>query len=262
MRRNFLFVLVFLVLGISACSEYEKALKSPEVSVKYKKAIEYYEKKDFTRASTLLEQVIPFYRGTSKADTINIYFARCYYMQRDYVMAGHYFKEFTQTYPRSHFAEEAEYMVAYCYYLSSPKPELDQQTTVSGLDAMQLYLVKYPNTSRMEECNKIVRELRERLMTKSYVNAKMYFDLELYKAAIITIRNSLSDFPDSKYREELMFLMVKSNYLYAQKSIYARQKERFQNTVDEYYSFIAEYPASKFSKEVKEIYEKSSELLN
>jgi outer membrane protein assembly factor BamD len=262
MRRNILFALVFVFLGISACSEYEKVLKNPEVSVKYKKALEYYDKKDFNRASTLLEQVIPYYKGSNKSDTINIYFARCYYNLGDYVMAGHYFKEFTETFPRSHFAEEAEYMVAYCYYLSSPKPELDQQTTISALDAMQLYLVKFPNTSRMDECNKIIKELRERLMTKSYMGARMYFDMELYKAAIITIRNSLTDFPDSKYREELMYLLVKSNFLFAEKSVTAKQKERYQNTVDEYYSFVAEFPNSKFAREIQQIYEKSSESLN
>ena len=42
------------------------------------------------------------------------------------------------------------------------------------------------------------------------------------------------------------------------KSILARQTERYQDTVDEYYSFITEYPESKNKKEADQIYEDAS----
>jgi len=255
-------VIIISLIAVSGCSGYEKILKNPDISVKYAKAIEYYGKKDYVRAGTLLEMVNPFYRGSKRADTINFYYAQCLYHQSDYIMAGHYFKEFTQTFPRSHFVEEADYMVAYCYYINSPRPTLDQESTLQAIDAVQLFMIKYPQSKRIEESKKYFTELRERLMTKSYLNAKLYFDLGYYKSSIIALRNGLSEFPDSKYREEMMLLVVKSNYYLAEKSIESKQKERYQNTLDEYYSFMTEFPKSKYSSDVQKIYKNLADYLN
>jgi outer membrane protein assembly factor BamD len=98
-------------------------------------------------------------------------------------------------------------------------------------------------------------------MTKSFINAKLYFDLGYYKSSIIALRNSLSDYPDTKYREDIMYLMVKSNYNLAEKSIEYKQKERYQNALDEYYSFMTEYPKSKYSGDVQKIYKDLADYL-
>ena len=39
-----------------------------------------------------------------------------------------------------------------------------------------------------------------------------------YKAAITALSNSLKEFSDSKYREEMMFLKLNSLFLYAENS--------------------------------------------
>jgi outer membrane protein assembly factor BamD len=261
MKSIFYSILIAVLIVLSSCSHYEKLLKNPDVSVKYNKALEYYAKGDYVRAGTLFEMVNPFYKASKRSDTINFYFAQCLYQQSDYIMAGHYFKEFAQTFPRSHFAEEADYMNAYCYYLNSPRPTLDQQSTLEAIDAMQLFIIKYPQSDRVPDCKKFFNELRERLMTKSYLNAKLYYDLGYYKSSIIALRNGLSDYPDSKYREDMMYLVVKSNYYLAEKSIENKQKERYQNTLDEYYSFMTEYPKSRYSGDIQRIYKDLAEYL-
>jgi outer membrane protein assembly factor BamD len=261
MKRLSYIVLIGILLVLSNCSEYEKLLKKPDVALKYNKALEYYAKGDYVRAGTLFEMVNSFYKASKRADTINFYYAQCLYHQSDFIMAGHYFKEFAQTYPRSPFAEEADYMNAYCYYLNSPRPTLDQESTLQAIDAIQLFLIKYPQSKRIPECKKLFIELRERLMTKSYLNAKLYYDLGYYKSSIIALRNALSEFPDSKFREDIMFLLVKSNYNLAEKSIAFKQKERYQNTLDEYYSFMTEFPKSKYSGDIKRIYKDLAEYL-
>jgi outer membrane protein assembly factor BamD len=40
-----------------------------------------------------------------------------------------------------------------------------------------------------------------------------------------------------------------------------RQKERYQAALDEYFSFMEEYPESKYSKEVKRIYQDTAKYL-
>ena len=49
------------------------------------------------------------------------------------------------------------------------------------------------------------------------MSAKLYYNLTDYKASIVALNNCLIDFPESKYREEIMFLVLKSKYFLALK---------------------------------------------
>ena len=126
---------------------------------------------------------------------------------------------------------------------------------------MQMFLSKYPTSDRMSECIDIIVEMTEKLVEKSFISARLYYDLGYYDSAIIALRNSLIEFPETRYREELMFLILKSSYLLADKSIPSKQRERYQATVDEYYSFIGEFPEGTHSREAKRMYEASNKFL-
>jgi outer membrane protein assembly factor BamD len=254
-----IFIIGFLLL-IGSCSGYEKLLKSHDYKLKYTKAMEFYEEEEYVKAATLLDQIAPVYRGTIKADTVFYYQAMSYYMQRDYILAGHYFSQLAEDYPNSVYAEEADYMTGYCYYKLSPKPSLDQENTIKAMNAFQLFMIKYPASPRVEETQLLIQELRDKLVEKSYLNGKLYYDLGDYKAAIIALRNSLNDYPNTKHREELMFLILKSSYLLADNSIIQKRKERFQDTIDEYYSFIGEFPESKYRREAERMYEEAMNI--
>jgi outer membrane protein assembly factor BamD len=126
---------------------------------------------------------------------------------------------------------------------------------------MQMFMARYPNSERISECREIITEMIDKLVEKSFISAKLYYDLGYYKSAILALRNSLIEYPDTKYREELMFLILKSTYLLADGSVPSKQRERFQSTVDEYFSFIGEFPEGPHSKEAERMYESSSEFL-
>jgi len=246
---------------LSGCGEYEKLLKSRDFVKKYETAVKLYEEEEFVKAGTLFDQVANVYRGTTKADTVKYYQAKSYYGQRDYLMAGHYFNELSVTYTSSVYKEEADFMIGDCYYKQSPRPELDQTNTYMTIEAMQMFMVKYPGSERLNQCKEIIIEMADKLVEKSYISAKLYFDLGYYKSAIIALRNSLIEYPDTQYREELMFMILKSSFLYADKSVPSKQRERFQSALDEYYSFIGEFPEGPHSKEAIRIYESSTNYL-
>ena len=250
------------VLVLSACGEYEKLLKSRDFQAKYEAAVEYYEDGEYARAGTLFDQVANIFRGTTKADTVKYYQAKSYYGQRDFMMAGYYFSELSATYASSVFLEEADFMVGYCFYKRSPRAELDQETTFQAITYMQMFLAKYPTSERIGEAQDIVTEMSDKLVEKSFISAKLYYDLGYYKSAILALRNSLIEYPDTRYREELMFLILKSSYLLADNSIPSLQRERYQAAIDEYYSFIGEFPEGSHTREAIRMYEASQKFLD
>ncbi|MCG6187999.1 outer membrane protein assembly factor BamD [Maribellus maritimus] len=256
-----IFILV-LVLFATGCGDYNKILKSTDYEFKYKKAIEYYEDGEYVRAGTLLQELVTIYRGTSRADKIYYYYAKSMIGQKDYLMAGHYFKSLIKEFPTSEYIEEAQFMVGYCAYLLSPKPRLDQSVTSEAIDAMQLYINLYPFSERVDEANRLIDELQNKLVYKSYLNAKLYYDFENYKAAVVALSNGLKDYPDSRYREELMYMLLKSKYLLAIRSVADKQEERLSSALDEYFTFVDEFPESEHKKEVDKFYETTAEMLN
>lgn len=262
MKTKFFTIAFIIMLVVSACSDYNKILKSTDYEFKLKKAVEYYEEGEFVRAGTLFQELVNIYRGTSRADQIYYFYARSMMGQKDYLMASHYFKSLLKEFPGSQYAEEAQFMVGYCSYLLSPKPRLDQTVTKEAIESLQLYINLYPYSERVDEANRLIDELFDKLVYKSYLSAKLYYDFENYKAAVVAIDNSLKEYPDSQYREELMYMLLKSKYLLAVNSVEDKKQERLSSTLDEYFSFVDEYPESKYKKEVDKFYETVADLLN
>ena len=254
-------ITLLAIIAIFSSCKYEKLLKSKDYKLKYNKALEYYAKEDYTRALGLFEQLKPILKGSKEADTVFFYSAYCSFQQKDYLLGAHYFDEFRRTFGNSPFAEEAEYMSAYCFYKLSPRPNLDQSYSHQAIANIGLYLSKYPNSTRKMDCLRIIDELRNKLVEKSYMSAKLYYNLSDYNSAIIALNNSLEQFPETKYREEIMFLILKASYLYADNSVVEKRVERFQATVDEYYTFVDEFPKSEFKNEADKMFKDSQNIL-
>jgi outer membrane protein assembly factor BamD len=260
--RNFALIAIAFLLILSSCSDYSKIVKSTDYEFKYKKAVEYYEAKDYVKSSTLFKELINIVRGTSRADKVYYYYAKSQFGVKDNLMAGHYFKSLLKEFPRSEFAEESQFMVGYCFYLDSPSPRLDQEVTHNAIDALQLFINLYPKSTRVDEANRLIIELRDKLVYKSYLNGKLYYDMNNYKAAVVALTSSLKEFPDTKYREDLMYMLLKAKYLLAVKSVEEKKKERLTSALDEYFTFVDEYPESKHRKEAERFYETTAKLLN
>lgn len=254
--------LIFSVLVLTSCSEYNKVLKSSDVTKKYEMAIKLYDEEKYYKAFPLLEELITVYRGTDKAEKIYYYYAYCNYHMGDYAYANYYFKSFVKTFPNSPLAEECFFMNAYTHYLDSPEPTLDQTNTLSAINELQLFVDKYPSSAKVVEANTLIDKLYLKLETKSYNICKLYYKTENYKSAVICIQNTLNDFPATRYAEELSFLIVKSHYLYAVNSVESKKEERLRNALKAYKEFAEKFPTSDYLKEAQNIYDNTLKSLN
>ncbi|WP_025145616.1 outer membrane protein assembly factor BamD [Pedobacter jeongneungensis] len=253
-----LIILVFVAaLGIAGCkSRFEKLRASNDVAKKYQEALRLYNKRDYSKALVLFEDLSQKYRGRAEAEDLNYYYAYTLYRLSDYTTARYQFKSFADTYPASKNAEEARYMGAYCFYLESPAFSLDQENTYKAIDALQLFINLYPTSDRAAAAGKYIATLRGKLEDKAFENAKMYLttgpsNVDNYRAAVIALKNAQRDFPDIKYAEEMDFLMIRAQYLYAKNSYVIRQEDRYNEALALYTEFTENHPGSKFTKDAK-----------
>lgn len=256
-KRGFHISLIVFLIALSSCGQYQKIQKSKDNELKYKSAVSYYEEGKYYRAISLFEDLKAVYKGTDKDEKIHYYVGNSYYIQRDYMLASYYFDEYAKNFPFSNRIEEIKFLSAYCYYLDSPKYTLDQANTILAMAKLQTFINEFPNSERMTECNKLVDDLRKKLEKKAYEIAMLYYKISDYQAAAVALDEVLQKFPETLYREEIMFHVLKSNYIFASNSIQEMQTVRYAAVLKAYESLIKLYPESKYLSEAEDIYKKS-----
>ncbi len=238
------------VMALASCNSLSKLLTSSNQTHIYDKGLEYYRAKKYRQAQLCFEQVAPYFTGTAKADTIAFYSASCSYNQGDFEVSSMALDQFRRQFSRSPFIEEAEYMYALGYYYLSPAPQRDQTFSLQAVQAMQSYLDRYPNSVKRDQTLEKIEELKQKMFDKAFLNAKVYYDTENYKSAVIAFRNVLDKYPDTQRREDILYLIARSHYLLAHNSYAQFQRERYAAMMDAYYTFVSEYPDSKRVEEM------------
>ena len=264
MKQTFSYALCALAaaLFLSGCSGMNALLKSGQPEQIYSKALEYYDIGKWQRAITLFEGVEHYYQGTSREDTVSFYKARCRFKNRDYETASTELDDFRRKFGRSAFIEDAEGMYALCFFFLSPAPSRDQTVTGQALIAINEFISRYPESSRVEEFKKINNELTERLHEKAYLNAYTYYKIGRYKSAITSLKNALKEYPESKHREEIMYLIVEASYRFASNSIADKQTDRYLAMLDSYLSFEEEFPESSHIRELDRMAQHARDYLD
>jgi outer membrane protein assembly factor BamD len=257
MQRMKFFITVSILLLVFQSCDFNTAKKIQDPQKRYLKALEYYDLGKYAKTQILLEDAILSLRMTKEGEDALYKYAYSYYHMKDYILAGYYFRKYVDDYPKGNYTEESQFMSAKCYYLDAPKHKLDQNATLTALQEFELFITKYPNSDKIKECNGYVDDLRINLELKSFENAKLYYDIGYYGAAGIAFQNSINEYPDSKYKEDIYYYIMISNYKYAKNSIITKQKERYQKTIISYKKLIEKYPQSKYLKEAENIFKLS-----
>ncbi len=257
--RRIIYLLPFLLL-LTSCGEYNKALKSKDVNYRFDYAKRAFDSRKFTQAASVLETVYTPLRGSANGEEALFLLAMSHYENKDYANSGVYFKTYYSRYPKGKFAELARFYSGYGYYLDSPDPQLDQSQTVKAIEELQGFLDYFPNSDRVTIAQNAIFEMQDKLTLKELQNAQLYYNLgnfmgNNYEAAIITSKNALKTYPYSKFREDFELLILKSRYQEARLSVDEKQADRYRDVIDEYYSYINNYPDSKNRKEADNIFE-------
>lgn len=262
LRKSINIFALLAILLIASCDNYNKILKSTDVEVKKEAAKKYYNEGNYYKALPLLDELISIYRGQEELEEIYLIYCYAHYGQGNYMTAAYNFKNYYTFYPNSESAEEAMFMMAKSYYQLSPDYELDQTNTLKAIESLQLFVNAYPGSEKVEDCNTMIDELRAKLELKDFVAAKLYMDMESYKAASVSFENVLESYPDTERAEYLHFLIVKSNYLLAKNSILSKQQERYSKTIEAYQELENKFPESDYVRQASNYYESAMNAVN
>ena len=266
MKRHILYLfLAAICLSFTACSkemmQMNKWAKKGNPDQKDSAAMFFMRHKDYEKASILFEEVMGLKRNSTRYEGLLREYAQCKFKMQEYVTASYYYDQYLRQYPNGKGKEDAGFMEAYAFYLQSDPSYLDQSYTNKAMQALQLFLDQHPNSGRRKEAEKYLIELRERKATKAFNQAKLYYKISDFKAAVSYLQTFMDDFPDSRYREEAQFLLVKSAVALAAVSIDNKKINRYKDALEFYQKFLAKYPTSTYLKDAQNLYEKSRNAL-
>lgn len=252
---------ILLLVVVASCSKFSRLQKSTDINEKYAGAVEYYNKRDYFRAGTLLDEIIPLLKGGENYEKAQLYYAYCKYHGRELLLSAYYFKNFYETFPRSPFAEESYYMYCLSLVEDSPKFNLDQSNTLTAIDAIQAFVKQYPENEKRDQIQGLIGQLRLKLERKSFENAKLFYKKEDYKAALIALKNFRQDYPDSDLNEEAFYLRIVNQYNYAENSVDSKRRERLADLMEMYENFLDAYPQSRYIRQAEDYYEYAAKQL-
>ncbi|MBQ1253052.1 MAG: outer membrane protein assembly factor BamD [Alistipes sp.] len=252
---SYVIPLVVVWVILSGCSSLQRVINTSDNELIFNRGLVYYNAKKYAKAILLFEHCEPFLKGTPQEDSVAYYRAHSYFKNFDYQTSASLFDEFRRTYGRSVFIENAEALYAISLYNMCPSPERDQTTTAAAIVAISEFMAHHPNSEQIAHFQEMTKELTWRMEERSFINAYTYYKILRYDSAIIAFRNALKKYPDSHRREDIMYYIVLSAYKFADNSIASKQADRFMSALDHYYSFVMEYPESKYRAELDRLSE-------
>ena len=266
MRKKYIIIISLFALLLSGCGEYNKVLKSTDANYKFEYAKKMFEQRKFTQSATILQDVVKTLKGTDKAEESLYLLGLSHYENKDYLTASTYFKTYYTHYPKGKYAELARFYSGYGCYIDSPEPQLDQTETYKAIEELQKFLDYFPKSDKVSIAQNAIFELQDKLVQKEIDNAQLYYNLgnylgNNYESAVIVATNALKNYPYTKHREQLQMIILKAKFQEAYQSVDEKKEERFREVVDEYYSFINDYPDSKNRKEVDNILKIASKYI-
>jgi outer membrane protein assembly factor BamD len=107
----------------------------------------------------------------------------------------------------------------------------------------------------------LIDELRAKLQLKAFEIAELYFKMEDYEAAITSFENLLKDYPDTEFKEDILYYILQSYFRYAKLSIEHKQKDRYSKAVESFEKLIYSFPETDYQKNATSVYEDSLEEL-
>tara|TARA_B100000941_G_C28428648_1_gene512931 strand:- start:79 stop:840 length:762 start_codon:yes stop_codon:yes gene_type:complete len=253
---------VFLSSILLSCNEYQKLLNSTDNDTdKYNAAEKYYNDGEFRRANALIEQLIPSYRGKPQGERLVFFFADSYFQTKLYYSAAIQFENFIKSYPNSQRIQEAYFMEAKSYYMLSPLYTLDQDDTYTGIDKLQVFINRFPNSEYVSEALELMNDLQNKLEEKDFEISKQYYTIRDYTSAIKALDNFVADNPGTIFREEALYYKWLSQFEIAINSIESRIVDRVTELERSLDNFLRNYPDTIFIEDLSEKINIAKQLL-
>jgi len=253
--------LLILAVVLAGCAGSGRArYESPQEAFEKGKIL--FEEGDFQKAIELFQGTFDFGRTHQWAADAQLYLAKAYRSNKEYLLAANEYTRFTQIYRSDPRVPDAEYELAMTYYDRSPSFRLDQTDTERAISQFQLFMTRYQDHALIDDAASRIIELRSKLAKKQFNTAELYQRREYYGAAAVSFEAVFDRYYDTDYADDALLGALATYLEYAKLSIPTKKQERLRLAEANYDRLLQIFPDSPLIKQAEALYIEVQSLLD
>jgi len=237
------FVPFILVLIIAGCSNSVDTARLDAQS-HFDYAYQLFQDEDYLYAVNEFQAILLQYPGSAVNDDAQYYLGMSYFKREQFLLGAYEFSKLIRDIPASPFVPEAQYMLAESYYQLSPPYQLDQAYTKKAIEEFQAFIDFFPTNPKVEEVEKKIDELNEKLAEKEYNAGFIYEKMEYFSAAMKYYQFVVDSYHDTKFAPAALY----------RKIMIEKQKQMDYEILKDISLFLEKYPNDPNAAEIKQLH--------
>jgi outer membrane protein assembly factor BamD len=218
---------VAIIILVAGCAK-NKAQMSNENKLAL--ADQLFAAKKYTRAIKLYEEISYERKSAATAKAV-IRQAEGYFNINKFTDSRLKYTQFTSMFPDHADVATAYYRIGVCYYEESLGPQYDQSETSLCIEALRLFIEKFPSDKRYSEALDYIRKAQYKLIEKKYYNGYIYYKMHDYSAALMYFQEVVElgnqDKIDKKSLYYTTLLLIKQGNMTVAESTFNSMKAKY-----------------------------------
>lgn len=162
----------------------------------------FLKNKEYKNAITVYEKILENAPHSDVAAGAQYSLAQAYLGSEDYGAARAELAKLIRNYPSSQLVDDAMFDLGYVAYLQAKDAPYDQGATSEAISAFRTFISNFPSSPKVAEAQQHIRTLRSRKAAALFRTAEFYENVRVPKAAQITYREVIEQYPDTTYADE------------------------------------------------------------
>jgi outer membrane protein assembly factor BamD len=203
------------VVGAFGCAHGEPdiaTLASSSDKIIWDAGQKAFEKKNWESARQHYKRIVDGFPQSEFGPAARVGLADSYYREGgigNYILAVSAYRDFLTLYPSHPRSDYAQFMVGESFYRQRNGPDRDQTPTIRALGEYERLLDVYPSSTYVEPARQRITECRQALARGDHMVGYFYQRTrQAYRAAIARYETIITDFPDYKAFDEVLFRLA------------------------------------------------------
>ena len=190
---------LFISLFLPSCAVFKKETPvTPEMA--YVRGMQAFQAKRWFRAADLIKRWVDANAaGDPRMPQALLALGTSHVRTGEYLTASTELLRLITDYPQAPEQQRARFVLCEAYKSLSPRAQLDQQYTETAITYCSSYAEYYPATGQADTAQQWVKDMREKLAEKGYLNGLFYLRRQAVDAAVIYLNDTARDYPETKW---------------------------------------------------------------
>lgn len=185
----------FGAIAMIGCASSKKLTQEESCQEKWDKVRPKFEKKKYVQAKELLSELVTSCPGSVFTEDALFSLAESHFHLKEWEEAESEYTAFLKDFPESKkYGELARYRIAESAGKQVETPTRDQTKTLEAIIAYENFLDEYPDGKRADSAKAEVEKLRDLLVQKQMMIARLYLRMDEPQAAAIYYKNLIKEY--------------------------------------------------------------------